>query len=724
MHSLCYLCCDFDTETRVLSLETLKVFQESVSNYNLNRYKEEEISSVVERAISSKSFDDVEDDDFITFFNVAEFLIDSWITPTCLRKTEDLVSFFIRSGERFIRDLLNRISSDESIRIFTAFKNITDHPFEADNFILRRYFACIYSMGEKGALDWFFPLVLRNSETEEDDKVKIVSAVICCQMFLGAMKSNILEESCWRYFFPEMIHFLNGLMRRPSALQDAECSDVVFSKSVISENLVLLLLFFTERVIEPNVALFRDYLLKSLISFVSLMGHRNANIAGEARRILSRIVSDFGYDDVVSVLRKYLNYLVDIICDKFIRDGEFYPALHVLLNTDEKLTKDCVILAAKELIMLLETIPYFDSFETTRFMKLVDCTMKRCAPAEHVPISKSFPYRRPTREPGLYSDPFLLREKLESLRLSMTRETEMNNDDYGPDSLDEEKQYFESPLLASETLGKNETTESEMSIEDSIVSDLAEKTIRCCIELLPSNEIPEKILYLKTIASSLDVLAMSSKRLLPIISPVLNAVNNELASWNVTVGSANARRSFDNGQGDSFVYVLLKSEDSLSLEQQNNKQIPNISLLDSLCEVIVQIIRYTGDFAKTTISRVALPKLVHILKSLVAQDSFKFWESTLYSGYALSSFRCFELITALEVTLVGGFIEDLVEVLVPIISLYTCKTRQNLLQGSKLEQRYEEKLNVLYKLSTQILKNLAVTDPSTTWYCIYRKLRK
>ncbi|GJQ08625.1 hypothetical protein GpartN1_g416.t1 [Galdieria partita] len=726
IRSLCRLCSDFDTETRLMSLKALRLFQERISpapNYDLNSYKEEEISTMLERATLCKDLDEFEDDDFIIFFNVAEFLIDSWITPTCLRKPEDVVSLFIRIGEKFMEDLFTRISSDESIRIFTVLRDITDVPFEADHLVLRRYFACLYSLGMKGALDWFFPLVLRDSETEENVKLKVISAVVCSQMFLGAMKNCTLEESCRKHFFPELLDFLNGLMQRLSALQETEYSDVGVTESAATENLNYLLLFWTEGIIEPNATIFGDYLLKSLISFVSLMGHRRLNIANETRRILSKIVCKCGYEDVLYVLRKYLNYLIDIICEKFIHDGEFYPALQVLLNTDEKLTKDCVVLAAKELTMLLETIPYFDRLQTIRFMKLVDCTMKRCAPAEQVPISKSFPYRRPAREPGLYSDPSLLREKLESLRLSMTGETEMNSNDSGSDSLCEEEQCFESPMVTSETLGKNEITDNNLTVEDSIVSNLAEKTIQCCIELLSTNEIPAKILYLKAIASSLDVLAMNPKKLLPTVAPVLNAVNSELASWNVNVGSARSRRSVDSGQED-FVYRLLKSENSLSIKQQESTQIPNISLLDGLCEVIVQIIRYTGDFAKTTISNVALPKLLHILKSLVAQDSVKFWESTLYSGYALSSFRCLELVTSLEVTLVGGFIQDLVEIVVPILSLYTGRMRQNPSRNHKREQRYEEKLKVLYELSTRILKNLALTDPSTTWYCIYRKLRK
>lgn len=430
----------------------------------------------------------------------------------------------------------------------------------------------------------------------------------------------------------------------------------------------------------------------------------------------------------MSVFRKYLNYLIDIICEKFIREGQLFPALHVLLNTDENLTKDCVVLASKELMMLLETIPYCDSLQTVRFMKLVECTMKRCRPPEQVPLSRSFPYKRPAREPGLYSQPLLLTEKLESLRLSMTRGTVVNDvDDNSNESNTvpsyEEAQPFESAMLRSETVVGNEAARDDREVMDSIVAELAERTIKCCIELIPGNEIPHKVLCLKTIASSLDVLAMNSKRLLPAIPTILNAVNNELASWYVSFDSVRSRGTINTEQGESLVYQLLKSEDCPSFKQHDNILIPNISLLDGFCEVIVQIIRYTGDFSKATISSVALPKLIRLLKLIVSRDTVKFWESTLYSGYALSSFRCLELITTLDVTVVGGFIEDLVEIVVPILSLRMSRTKKRVSTREKWEQRYEEKLKVLCELCWRILTNLLLTDPSTTWYCFYRKTR-
>lgn len=443
---------------------------------------------------------------------------------------------------------------------------------------------------------------------------------------------------------------------------------------------------------------------------------------------MDRIVRECGYDSVVPVFRKYLNYLIDVICENFIRDGLFYPALQVLLNTDEELTKDCVILAAKELMMLMETIPYCDSLEASRLLKLVECTMKRCAPKEQVPLSKSFPYKRALREPGLYSEPLLLVEKLHCLRMSLTDQAEMNEKSSSKvESLLEEEnteERLEGPLLTSGTLSKDETTESDIPVEDFIISDLAEKTIMCCIELLPENEIREKTLCLKTIASSLDVLAINSKKLLPVIPSILNAVNKELTTWNVSVSSEHPKSSInDDGRRDSLVFICRQSEEeSLSIKQYDSRHVPNIVLLDGFCEVIAQVIRYTGDFSKSTICSVALPKLVHILQLLVSKETKRFWESTLHSGYALSSFRCLELITSLEVTLVSDFIEDLVEIIVPILSLYS--SRKHLMsRNNKLEQRYEEKLKILYDLSSRILTNLLSTDPSTTWYCFYRKVQ-
>lgn len=110
-----------------------------------------------------------------------------------------------------------------------------------------------------------------------------MAAAVCSQMFLGAMKSEVQEESCRRYFFPELLNFLNGLIQRISMLQNTEELETSPLHSLNIDNLIYLLLFSTERVIISNATSFRSYLLKSLISFISLMGHNNVNIASEVQ---------------------------------------------------------------------------------------------------------------------------------------------------------------------------------------------------------------------------------------------------------------------------------------------------------------------------------------------------------------------------------------------------------------------------------------------------------
>eukprot|EP00871_Galdieria_phlegrea_P004117 jgi/Galph1/4706/GphlegSOOS_G3378.1 len=712
--SLYQFCGDSDEVTRLEAQRVLFAYQKSVENsitpYDLNYEKDVEITSIVDKVVTCKDLNQVDDSDLFVLFSISEFLMDSWRTPTNTVRTEDFCDCFIRIGRKLIIDLLKRFTSEDSSRLFSFLKSLHEESFVSDVFALRRFVSCVTCMGARGALDWFFSVALNSIEQNGDEVQKVVVGFILSRMIIGALGSHHFDiSSAVDYFIPDLMDYYMNLMHGFS-LEESDGSYISVHIKVERTSLILVGLYSLEEVFIRKAQNFYPKVLESLAFFVSLVGHQERVIISETKRILLNIFQVFGYKSIIEILREHLNYLIDVICESFLRYGYFYPALKVLLNTDTELTKDCIFLASSELNSLLDAIPYWNIDQIIRLMRLIGYTMRQCAPDERVPLSQSFPYTRPIREPGLFSEPFLLKQKLGDLLPQSSLDEETCNLDTSNES---NSSSMSNVLFMSQ---EQHDEESPMVVHDSVVLQVAEKTVFTCLELLPESDGRIKVLALQTVTSCLDVLAQDSKKLLPMIPQVLSALNKEFALWKTQSTSKSNKLEPTN---ETAIYILTKSSEESAVSKNEKVQLPSISLLDAFCEVIISVIRYTGDFSRTTISGLMLPKLVEILKLIVSHASSGFWESTVYNGYALSSFRCLDMVTSQEGSMVVGYIEELVDIVVPLIRH---EDIQNASVTEKQLQRHTERMCLLRKFASQILYNLVLADPSKTWYCLHRKL--